>query len=219
MKKPAARKAHPPDRFGGEAPSTGLVLDREVPVPGPDLGTIVLRHWRSVALTVAAVTFLAWLAAAVQPQRYRAVSIGAVTPIAAHLSSSDVMRSVDTLERRVIVSSLAALAAAPVTHQQTGAGAEYEIAATVMPNTNLFRIEVEGPEGKQAAVIANQVPGILSVQARTMYRLYEVRLVSEAKAPRQPAVPRRGRALGAGLLLGGLLGVTVAWVRERRRSV
>lgn len=165
------------------------------------------------------VTLLAWLAAAVQPKRYRAVSIGAVTPVAAGLSNSDVMRSVDTLERRVIVASLAALAAAPVTHQQTRASSDYVISAVVMPNTNLFRIEVIGPDAKRAAAIANQVPGILGAQARTMYRLYGVNLVSEAGVPGQPSVPRIGRAVAAGLLVGALLGAIAAWLLDRRRRV
>lgn len=218
MKKPPARKALSPDRFG-ETTSTAPVQDRDPRAPGDDLASALLRHWRAAALIAVAVTLLAWLAAALQPKRFRAVSIGAVTPVATDLSNSDVMRSVDTLERRVIVASLAALAAAPVTHQQAGAGSDYEITAAVMPNTNLFRIEVEGPDGKRAAAIANQVPGILSVQARTMYRLYGVNLVSQAGVPRQPSVPRMARAIAAGLLLGALLGAIVAWLLDRRRSV
>jgi uncharacterized protein involved in exopolysaccharide biosynthesis len=168
------------------------------------------------ALVAAAVTLLAWLAAAVQPKRYRAAAIAAVTPLSANLSSADVIRGVDTLERRVVVSSLAALAGAPVTQRQTRAGDDYAIAALVLPNTNLFRIEVEGPEPKRTAAIANQVPTILGAQARAMYRLYSVTLVSEATAPSQAALPRVGRALAAGFVLGAFLGVAVAWLLDRR---
>jgi capsular polysaccharide biosynthesis protein len=218
LKKPPARKALSPDRFG-ETTSAAPVQDRDPRRPGDDLATAIRRHWRLVALIAAAVTFVAWLAAAVQPKRYRAVSIGAVAPVATDLSNSDVMRSVDTLERRVIVASLAALAGAPVTHRQARASSDYLITAAVLPNTNLFRIEVEGPEGQRAAAIANQVPAILSAQARTMYRLYGVSLVSQAGVPSQPSVPRMERAIGAGLLLGILLGAIVAWLLDRRRSV
>ena len=169
------------------------------------------------ALIAAAVTLLAWLAAAVQPKIYRATSIGAVTPITGQLSTSDVIRGVDTLERRVIVSSLAALAAAPVTNRQTRAGDDYSIVAAVMPNTNLFRIDVEGPDPKRAAAIANQVPSVLGLQAQAMYRFYGVNLVSDASAPSSPAAPRVGRAVAAGLVLGVLLGAAAAWLLERRR--
>ena len=188
-----------------------------VRTPSDDLSAALARHWRAAALIALAVTALAWLAAAVQPKRYRATAIGAVTPVSENLSPSDMIRGVDTLERRVIVASLAALAGAPVTRRAAGAGDDYTIAAAVLPNTNLFRIEVEGPDPKQASAIANRVPPILSTQARTMFRMYAVTLISEAAPPRQPALPRVSRALAAGLVLGVLLGIAAAWLLDRRR--
>jgi hypothetical protein len=192
------------------------------PVPAPvrtpadDFTSAVARHWKVAALVAIVVTLLAWLAAAVQPKRYRATSIAAVAPLAEMLSATDLIRGVDTLERRVIVSSLAALAGAPVTQRQTRAPRDYAISAVVMPNTNLFRIEVEGPDPRRAAAIANEVPSVLGAHARAMYRLYGVTLVSEAAAPSNPALPRVGRALAAGLVLGAFLGAAVAWLLDRR---
>jgi capsular polysaccharide biosynthesis protein len=206
LKKQPARTALPPDPLALPAIA-----------PAEDLTRSILRHWKVAALIAAAVTLLAWLAAAVQPKTFRATSIAAVTPITAQMSTSDVIRGVDTLERRVIVSSLAALAAAPITHRQTRAGDGYTIVAAVMPNTNLFRIDVEGPDPRRAAAIANQVPSLLGLQAQAMYRFYGVSLVSEASAPRAAAAPRVGRAVAAGLVLGVLLGVAAAWLLERRR--
>ena len=180
-----------------------------------DVTGSVARHWKVAALIAAAVTVIAWLAAAVQPKRYRATAIAAAAPLADQLTSTDLIRGVDTLERRVVVSSLAALAGAPVTQRQARAGDDYRITALVLPNTNLFRIEVEGPDAKRTAAIANQVPAILSAQARAMYRLYGVSLVSGATAPERAALPRVGRALAAGLVLGAFLGIAAAWVLGR----
>jgi len=188
-----------------------------VRTPSDDLSATIARHWRAIALIALASMMLAWLAAAMQPKRYRASAIGAVTPVSENLSASDILRGVDTLERRVIVASLAALAGAPVTQRLAQAGDGYTIAAAVMPNTNLFRIEVEGSDAKRAAAIANRVPSILSAQAKTMYRMYSVTLISEAGVPREPALPRVGRALAAGLTFGVLLGIAVAWLLDRRR--
>lgn len=192
-----------------------------VPVPvrtsADDLTRAVARQWKVAALVAAAITLLAWLAAAVQPKRYRASAIGAVTPISDNLSTTDILRGVDTLERRVIVASLAALAAAPVTQRLAQAGSDYTIGASVMPNTNLFRIEVEGSDARRVAEIANRVPTVLGAQARAMYKMYGVTLISEASPPREPALPRVGRALAAGLVLGALLGIAAAWLLDRRR--
>jgi uncharacterized protein involved in exopolysaccharide biosynthesis len=198
----------------GDGPAPAPIFVR---TPSDDFGAALARHWRAAALIAVAVTVLAWLAAAVQPKRYRATAIGAVTPVSDNLSPSDMIRGVDTLERRVIVASLAALAGAPVTKRLARASDDYTIAAAVLPNTNLFRIEVEGRDPKQVSEIANRVPSILSTQARTMFRMYSVTLISEAAPPRKPALPRVGRALAAGLVLGVLLGVAAAWLLDRRR--
>ena len=187
--------------------------------PADDLTRAVARQWRVAALVAAAITLLAWLAAAVQPKRYRATAIGAVTPITDNLSATDVIRGVDTLERRVIVASLAALAAAPVTQRLTNAGDGYTIGAAVMPNTNLFRIEVEGSDARRVAEIANLVPTALNAQARAMYKMYGVTRISDASAPKEPALPRVGRALAAGLVLGTIMGIAAAWLLDRRRRV
>ena len=193
------------------------------PPPAPrvvteDFTGAVARHWKVAALVAAAVTLLAWLAAAVQPKRYRATSIAAVAPLVEKLGPADLIRGVDTLERRVVVSSLAALAGAPVTQRSAQASDDYAITALVMPNTNLFRIEVEGPDPKRTAAIANAIPGILGAQAQAMYRIYGVTLVSDASVPSTAALPRVGRALAAGLVLGAFLGVAVAWLLDRRTA-
>ena len=56
----------------------------------------VPRASRVVAVTIAC-TLAAWLFAAMQPKRYHAVAIAAITPVADGLTSTDVLRSVDTL--------------------------------------------------------------------------------------------------------------------------
>jgi uncharacterized protein involved in exopolysaccharide biosynthesis len=200
-----------------ELPPVRTPAPEPVPVrtSADDLTRAVVRQWRVAALVAAAITLLAWLAAAVQPKRYRATSIGAVTPISENLSPTDILRGVDSLDRRVIVASLAALAAAPVTQRLTQAGSDYTIAGAVMPNTNLVRIEVEGTNARRTAEIANRVPSVLGAQARAMYRMYGVTLISEATAPEKPALPRVGRALAAGLVLGVLLGIATAWILDR----
>lgn len=176
-----------------------------------------MRHWMIVALIAAAVMLLAWLAAGLQPKRYRAMALAAVTPITDQLSPSDVMRGVDTLDRRVVVASVAALASAPVILDQAG-GAHSDINSVVLPNTNLFRIEVEGTDPAATSAIANKIPSLLDVQSRTIYKMYGVLLVSPAATPAAAVLPRIGRALAAGLVFGLLLGVAAAWLLDRRRA-
>lgn len=187
--------------------------------PADDLMRAAMRHWRIVALIAAATTLLAWLAAGMQPKRYRASALAAVNPLTEQLTPEGVIRGIDTLDRRVVVASIAALADAPFIASQSGAARGYEINAVVLPNTSLFRVEVEGADPKTAAAIANKIPALLGVQARTIYKMYGVMLVSPATASEDAVLPRSGRALAAGLVLGLLLGIALAWILDRRRRV
>lgn len=178
------------------------------------------RQWKTVVLITAASTLLAWLFAFVQPDVYRAASIAAVTPLTEGLDAEEVLRGVDTLERRTLVATIAALASTPVTRRQAAGGAfeDYEIDAIVLPNTNLLRVTVEGADANRVAAIANRIPEIIAPQTRAMYKLYGVTIVSPATPPEQPALPRVGRTVAAGLLLGLIVGAIVAYNTDRRRT-
>jgi uncharacterized protein involved in exopolysaccharide biosynthesis len=192
--------------------------DEPLPVPRPpSRPSAVVRYWPVVAGITLAIALLAWVIAGAQPKRYRASAIGAVSPLTEQLSASDIIRGVDSLERRVVVASIAALAAVPGTKRLAQAPSDYTITAAVMPNTNLFRIEVEGPDARRAADIANRVPAVLASDAQKMYKLFGVTLVSEATPPAEPALPRKERALAAGIVAGLLAGSAVAWLLDRRR--
>jgi LPXTG-motif cell wall-anchored protein len=187
---------------------------------GEQVVRAIIRHWPIVAIAALAAMLLGWLFSAVQPKRYRATAIGAVAPAVDKLETTDVLRSVDALERRVIVSTVASMASMPVVTDRVipPSLGGYSVHASVVPMTNLFNVNVEGPDPKQVAAIANRVPEALAGPATTMYKLYNVTLVSPAVAPRAPFLPRTGRAAIAGLLLGLVLGVAFAWLLDRRRS-
>jgi len=185
----------------------------------PPLVQHVMRQWRIVAAVTIACTLAAWLFAAMQPKRYHAVAIAAITPVAEGLSSTDVLRSVDTLERRTLVATIAALAVTPLTHRSAVPphAHGYDIDAVVMPNTNLVRVTVDGEDPKIAAEVANRVPAVIGPQARALYRFYHVTMVSAATPPEQSAFPRVGRTVAAGLIVGLILGGLTAWLLETRR--
>lgn len=180
----------------------------------------VVRHWPVVILTAAAVMLLAWLFASVQPKRYRVTAVGAVAPMVEGLTTTDVIRGVDSLERRVIISTVAALAAAPATRREAlGQLHGYSISSSVVPNTNLFNIIVEGGDAKQVAAVANRIPSLVSGQTAAMFKLYRVTLISPATPPDEAILPRVSRAAIAGLLLGLVAGVAIAWLLDQRHRL
>jgi capsular polysaccharide biosynthesis protein len=182
-----------------------------------ELTRAVRAHWKLVALIAAAITLVAWLLAALQPKRYRTSSIAAVTPVAETLSTSEMIRGVETLDRRVIIASITALADAPATVKAAGAKPGDDVAAFVMPNTAVFRLEVEGTDPRHIADVANRVPPILGQQSRMMYKIYGVTTISPASVPEKAVLPRVERAVIAGLAFGLLVGVAAAWLISHRR--
>lgn len=191
------------------------------PIAGRSLTDEVTRavrnHWKLVALIATATMLIAWLLAELQPKRYRTSAIAAVTPVSETLTTSEMIRGVETLDRRVIIASVTALADAPATLKAAGAVAGDNVAAFVMPNTAVFRIEVEGTNPRHIANVANRVPVLLGQQSRTMYRIYGVTLISPASVPDDAVLPRVERAIIAGLAFGLLLGVAAAWLLHQRR--
>ena len=187
-------------------------------VPAAPIARLMLRQWKRVVLITLAVTAIAWSLAAIQPPRYRASALASVSPLADALQPNELLRGVEVLERRTVVATVAALAATPVTRNRAAAGPGYQVEAAVVPNTNLFRVNVEGGNAAEAAAIANRVPQVLSAQTRAMYKYYGVTMISPAATPDSPFVPRIGRAVAAGLLIGLFLGLIAAYVTPWRAA-
>lgn len=184
--------------------------------PADEILGALVRHWLIAALVAAAVVVLATLVASVQPKRYRAESISAVGLVPAAMSTSETLHGVETLDRRLVIASIAALAETPAIRQQSGAAGDDAISASVLPSTSLFRIAVEGRDPRHVANVANTIPRALAAQARSMYLIYDVSTLSPAVPPQKASSPRLERAAAAGLLFGILCGVAAAYLVDRR---
>jgi capsular polysaccharide biosynthesis protein len=173
------------------------------------------KWWRLIAAAAVITALLAGIVAVLQPKRYRASAIAAVTASGENVTPGDLYRGVEVLEQRTIVATVAALASIPETERQALAVSgrsrdRYTILAAVLPNTNLVRIDVEGVDAATAARIANRVPAILAAQTRAMYKLYGVATVSAAETPTAKVFPRTSRAIAAGAIIGLLIGIGIA---------
>ncbi len=202
----------PPPPTAGPPPATARAGN-----PADELTRALSRHWKVAALVVAVVTLLAWLLAAAQPKRYQASAIASIAPRVNTLSVSETFHGVDTLERRVVISTVAALASTPLTLREASATSDDKVDAIVLPTTNLFRINVESANAQRAATLANAIPNVLNAQTQQMYKVYGVTLISPAAVPTGAALPRVERAVIAGIIAGAVLAVAVAWILERLR--
>jgi capsular polysaccharide biosynthesis protein len=193
----------------------------EAPLTRPTAADEVLeairRRWPLIVAIALATALLAWLFASMQSKRYRASAIAAVTPIV--MEEGDQIRGVQTLDQRTFVASIAALAATPVVEHGAVPShlSGYAIRAVVLPSTTLLRIDVDGQDGAQAANIANRVPTLLAAQAKSIFHIYDVKLISPA-ASGELIFPRVQRIIAAGMVIGLFLGTAVAWAKTRARD-
>ena len=141
-----------------------------------------------------------------------------VTPTYAVDGGSDILRSLDTLERRSVIATFARI---PPTAEARAAAAQrlslgekelapYRVAASVLPSTNLIKIDVDGPDPKVAAELANAVGAATADRARELYRIFTLKPLAEARPTSQPIFPNPQRNYVVATVLGLLIGLVGA---------
>ena len=220
MKKSNAARSNGVVHTAGERPITDPYTAAPI-VPSGSVTRMITEQWKLIAGIAVACALIGLAIAATQPRRYRAASVAAVAPAADTLSAGEVLRGVEVLERRTVVATVAALAETTSVRDLAAPGesGDYDVNASVLPNTNLFRISVESGDAARAVAIANRIPALLSDQTRAMFKYYVVTTVSPATQPGAPFSPRLARAAATGLIAGLLLGLVAAAIADRRRAV
>jgi capsular polysaccharide biosynthesis protein len=169
---------------------------------------VLMRRWWIPAATLTAGLAAGFWWTSREPRIYRASAMLAVVPNSS-IGDADVLRSLDSLERRTVLATFARL---PTTRETLVAVAErlernpvelanYQLGASVLPNTNIIRIDVDGPDPRMAAHLANAAGEVVGAEARSLYRIYTMRPIAAAEASKRPVHPDPGRnALAAGVL-------------------
>lgn len=157
---------------------------------------------------------------------YRSAATTAVVPSEELAEASEVMRGLETLERRTVVATFARMAEARQVRAAAAGelGLEmrdvrgYWVDASVVPSTNIIRIAVEGPDPERASLLANALTRVTETEARAMYRIFGMRTLEEATPRSAPIRPTPGRNYTVAAILGLFLGVLAALALEYLRS-
>lgn len=193
-------------------------------MPSSDLYRRALtRRWWLVLLTLALALAAAAWATSRQTPVYRASTTMAVIPNSEVSGTEDVLRSLDTLERRTVVATFARIPSAAETRADAarrmgidGKGIRaYRIHASVLPNTNIIKVDVEGPDRRRVADLANAAAAVTRREARSMYRIYTMHPLEKAVPARRPIHPTPARNYLVAGILGFLLGLAAALLLER----
>jgi capsular polysaccharide biosynthesis protein len=159
------------------------------------------------------------------PPVYAVSSRFVVSPNAAvYANSWDIVSSLDTLDRRSIISTYKELIASPAVY---GANPEiqklnlqdlennYKISVVVIPETNILKLTVEGPDPNSIVVIASAIGDEAFDYINRLYPVYNFSIIDKPQAPTEPIRPEPARNAGLALLVGAVLGTGLAFSREQ----
>ncbi|HEV8304524.1 MAG TPA: hypothetical protein VGQ25_06180 [Gemmatimonadales bacterium] len=161
-----------------------------------------------------------------QTPTYRTSATLAVVPNATIRDGAELLRSVETLDRRTVIATFAQIpsterirvtAARDVALQADSLG-DYVSQAFVIPNTNLIRIEVAGPDPARAAAFANALATTTTSEAKAMYRVFDMTPLAAAVRPTVPVAPNPRRAIALAAILGAFLGIAATYLLVRPPS-
>ena len=149
-----------------------------------------------------------------------------VTPNSRVRETSEIIRSLDTLDRRSVLATFARIpqsretreAAAKRLELSSGDLRGYSVRASVLPNTNIIKIDVEGPDSERAAELANAVARVTQKVGRSWYRIYKMQVLARAVPHRRPTYPEPRRNYLAGAVMGLFLGIGAAFVVDDLRG-
>jgi uncharacterized protein involved in exopolysaccharide biosynthesis len=191
--------------------------------PLPDAVRALRAGWWMVLLSVAVAMAVSALLTARERPLYRASASLVVAPTSTVDNTADILRSLDTLERRSVIATFARIPGSLEARRAVSAALglpleEWRIEGSVMPNTNIIRIDAEGPDRARVADVANAAAEATRQEARALYRIFTMRTMAQAVPPARPAHPDLRRNLVVAAALGLLVGVLAAlgWRRAPR---
>jgi len=184
------------------------------------------KNWWLILLTaMAALTVSLAISYAATPQ-YRAVARFIIIPSSSLTSGADVVRSLDTLDRRSVVATYAeVMNSSRILEGSTNFLSldinsiikDYTIQAVDLPDSSVLELTVSGPDPVLAAQLANAI-GFQSISfTRSLNLIYELNILDTAVPPELPFSPEPLRdgvvALVLGIAVGGVLAVLSEQIR------
>lgn len=152
-------------------------------------------------------------------QLYEASMTMAVVPDSSLRNKNQLLRGVQMLQRESIVNTLSELPVSrPVRRRaaaRLGSSLEdlegYVVRATVLPDTHVIRISVQGSDPKIVSRFAGAVAAATKKEARAFYRIFDLRRVEWPKDRGRPVDRDERRTYVVAGVLGLFIGVGTAY--------
>lgn len=186
---------------------------------------MLVRGWWIIVLTTLAAVNVALIVSYFTTPMYQADARFVVSP-SPELLGGDIVDSLDTLDKRSIVSTYAEfinsrriyLDALQVLQLQEDSMSDYTIQTVVLPDANILVLSISGPDPQLAALLANTMGQRAINYISLIYRAFDISFLDPAVSPTEPYSPQPVRDTTLALALGLIGGMALAILSEQIRT-
>jgi len=188
---------------------------------------MIQRGWWLILISaLVAVNFSLIYSYFVVVPQYEAVARFIVSPNLQNIESRDLINSLEALDKRSIISTYAEVVnsrqifngTVELLNQDPANFTAYTTDVTVLPEANIIRFSVRGPDPDVAALLANNVGQYAIDYVRALYVIYNIDFLDKAVPPTVPFKPSPVQDASLALLLGIVVGVGLAIFRDQLSS-
>jgi diguanylate cyclase (GGDEF)-like protein len=183
---------------------------------------MIQRGWWLVVLCPLIAIVVALTLDYISQPTYSATARYVVSPDAA-VDTSDVLDSINILDKRSIVSTYAAVLNSDTIFTQAIVDLKldpvemdgYLRSAIVLPETNVLEVTVQGPSPQLTMMLANTIGKQAISYIDGLNQGFNIRVLDPAQMPMLPIRPDPVRDVSLAIVFGVVLGVSLAIIREQ----
>lgn len=185
------------------------------------------RSWWIIILTALAAVATTLIISYFTTPIYRATSRFVVSPSAQFVTGgNNVVNSLDTLDKRSIITTYAEVLKSPRIYQDTLTLLHmnavdltgYSINSVVLTDSNIIEFSVQGPNPGTTALLTNSIGQQAVKYVQGLYQVYDMNLLDPAFIPVTPISPQPIRDSAVAIVIGLGVGIALALVRELLRT-
>jgi diguanylate cyclase (GGDEF)-like protein len=180
---------------------------------------ILLKKWWIVAPIFLVTLTTAIVIAYTTPPTYRATATYIVSPSAGFGDVRSFATGLNILSNREEILATYTQVASSQKIKNTAADSinlerpgQYSVDSNVLKGTNVMRITATGPDPTTVRSLANAIGAVSIDYMESLYEVYTLSPLDEARAPRNPVSPNRIRDIGLAAVLGLVLGASIAFL-------
>ena len=185
---------------------------------------IIQRGWWLILVTtLTAVNISLIYSYYITVPMYEAVARFIVSPNVKNTDVRDMVNSMDALDKRSIISTYAEVlnsyqiinGTLELLRKNPNDFDQYTMSVTVLPDANIIRFSVKGPNPEVATLLANSIGQHAIDYLRNLYIVYDIDFLDKALIPTDPYQPQPAQDAALAFMVGLVLGVGLAIFKDQ----